>query len=109
MSRQGQSSNNRHTILLIQVGEHESSRTYGDFDTISAAIDAIIKMFEDRLKKLNPTAIDISYDISDLFNYMDDLLDICALIFDNNIGAYIPEDRESIKQRTFNYLRNQSG
>mmetsp|Transcript_5159 Transcript_5159/g.7147 ORF Transcript_5159/g.7147 Transcript_5159/m.7147 type:complete len:113 (+) Transcript_5159:102-440(+) len=101
--------NARHTILLVQPNDRKDSRTFHDFDAIAHACDGIVKMFEDHLKFMFPNQPNIQYDISDLFKYMDDLWELSGLIFDNQIGAYIPEDRESLKQRVFNYLRNQSG
>jgi hypothetical protein len=51
-----------------------------DFETIAAALDAVVKMYEHKLKQLNPQVTNITYDISDLYNYLDTLADIVALV-----------------------------
>jgi hypothetical protein len=40
---------------------------------------AVVRMYEAKLKELNPTVKNITYDITDLFRYMDSLGDISAL------------------------------
>ena len=51
-----------------------------DFPSVSDALDAVVKMYEHKLKELNPTIQNITYDISDLYNFLDSLRDICALV-----------------------------
>jgi hypothetical protein len=51
-----------------------------DFPSVGAAMDAVVKMYEHKLKELNPSVANITYDISDLYNFLDSLHDICALV-----------------------------
>ncbi|KAJ3087015.1 hypothetical protein HK102_011979, partial [Quaeritorhiza haematococci] len=69
-----------HTILLVQRTTDKSTRTYADFETVSLAIEEVIRTYEDRLKELNPYARKISYDVSDLHKYIDSLTDVAALV-----------------------------
>ncbi|WOK99977.1 hypothetical protein Cni_G08689 [Canna indica] len=96
---------NRHTIILMQTSQNRSSRTFMDFDSISHAMDGICGLYERKLKELNPTIRNITYDISDLYNFIDGLADLSALIFDHSIQAYLPYDRQWIKQRVFQHLK----
>jgi hypothetical protein len=43
---------------------------------------AIVKLYEHKLKELNPEIEHIQYDINDLYNYIDSLHDICGLMYD---------------------------
>lgn len=43
-------------------------------------MDAIVKMYEHKLKDLNPNAQNITYDINHLYAFLDSLHDICALV-----------------------------
>jgi hypothetical protein len=70
----------KHTIILIQHANTFQSRTYIDFPSVGAAMDALVKMYEHKLKELNPAVGHITYDISDLFNYLDSLFDVCGLV-----------------------------
>ena len=45
-----------------------------------AARAGVIKTYEGRLRELNPGVTNISYDISDLFAYIDSLPDLAALV-----------------------------
>lgn len=47
---------------------------------MNAAMDALVKMYEHKLKELNPTVQNITYDVSDLYNFMDNMHDLCALV-----------------------------
>lgn len=40
-----------------------------------------MKMYELRLRELNPTLTDITYDVSNLFAYIDSLADLSALVY----------------------------
>jgi len=52
-----------------------------DFPAVNQALDAIVKMYEHKLKELNPSVRNITYDISDLNNFLDSLQDVCALVW----------------------------
>ena len=70
----------KHTIILIQYSASFQSRSYMDFPTVNAAIDAVIKMYEHKLKELNPSVGQITYDITDLYNFLNSLNDVNALV-----------------------------
>ncbi|KAJ0984271.1 hypothetical protein J5N97_002627 [Dioscorea zingiberensis] len=96
---------NRHTIILMQTSQYKATRTFMDFDSISQAMDGICGLYERKLKELNPTIRNITYDIADLYNFIDGLADLSALIYDHSIQAYLPYDRQWIKERTFKHLK----
>merc|ERR1711935_1099857 len=95
----------RHTILLVQYSSNPSTRSYQDYDTVTAAMDGVCKMYEKKLQQLNPTVKQISYDIADLFRYLDSVNDICALVFDPATNQYSPHNKEWVKDRVFNVLK----
>jgi hypothetical protein len=66
-------------------------------------------MYEHKLKELNPSVQNITYDISDLYTYLDNLHDICSLVLDPATNKYDPKDRTWIKQKVFQHLRSQAG
>jgi hypothetical protein len=39
-----------------------------------------VKLYEERLRQLNPHVRDITYDITELFAYLDSLTDISCLV-----------------------------
>ena len=100
---------NRHTVLLLQYNASISSRTYLDYDSLGGAMDGICAVYEKELKSLNPHVRNITYDVSDLYTYLEQLSDISCLVFHPPINAYLPRNREWIKKQIFSHLRGQAG
>jgi hypothetical protein len=65
----------------------------------------LCSLFEEKLKKENRGARNITYDIKDLFAYIDGLHDIGVLTFEAKIGGYVPHDREWVKSRLYKHLQ----
>ena len=65
-------------------------------------------MYEHKLKELNPTIQQITYDVTDLYKYIDNLHDICGLVFDPATNKYEPQDRTWIKNKIFQHLRSKA-
>ena len=65
-------------------------------------------MYEHKLKELNPSVQHITYDISDLYKYLDSLTDVCGLVFDPASNKYEPKDRSWLKQKIFAHLKDQA-
>ncbi|XP_010519634.1 PREDICTED: enhancer of rudimentary homolog isoform X2 [Tarenaya hassleriana] len=72
--------NSRHTIILMQTSPSRATRTFMDYESISQAMD-------------------------DLYNFIDGLADMSALVYDHSRQAYLPYDRQWIKQKTFHHLK----
>ncbi|KAK6276855.1 hypothetical protein POUND7_017178, partial [Theobroma cacao] len=72
---------NRHTIVLMQTSQNRAPRTFVDYDSISQAMDIIRELYERKLKKLNPATQNITYDIGVLYNFIDGLADMIALLY----------------------------
>jgi len=101
--------NNQHTLILVQYTPAYETRGYMDFPSLGAAMDALVKMYETKLKELNPSIKHITYDISDLLKFLDSLTDLVALVCDNSVGKYEPHDRSWVKERIVGHLRGQAG
>jgi len=95
-----------HTIVLMQPG-NKTSRTFMDYENVSEAMDGICGVFERELKRLNPNLANITYDIQDLYNYIDRMPDMIALVLDPKTNTYRPHNKEWIKERCFDSLQRQ--
>jgi len=69
-----------HIIILVQTADDSNSRTYLDFAAPAQAWDAITRMYEERLKVITPGVKSLSYDVHDLFRWLDNLADISCLV-----------------------------
>lgn len=67
-------------------------------------MSGLVKMYEARLQQVNPQAPKITYDISDLFKYLDSMADISMLILEPSAGLYAPYPREEVKKQLYEYL-----
>jgi len=69
----------------------------------------ICGLFERKLKELNPNMKNISYEVSDLYKYIESYPDLCALVLDPQLNAYVPYAKDWIKKRIFTHLKKQAG
>lgn len=97
----------KHTIVLLQPGG-KPTRTFHDYETVSHAMNGIIQIFEKQLKELNPTMRNITYDINDLYAYIDSMPDLSCLVFDHGTSQYQPYTKEWIKKRVYQLLKKQA-
>ena len=60
-----------HTILLVQPGIKPETRTYSDYESVNECMEGVCKIYEEHLKRTNPNLPSITYDISQLFDFVD--------------------------------------
>ena len=60
-----------HTILLVQPGQKPETRTYSDYESVNECMEGVCKIYEEHLKRQNPNIPSITYDISQLFDFID--------------------------------------
>lgn len=60
-----------HTILLVQPGARPETRTYSDYESVNECMEGVCKIYEEHLKRRNPNTPTITYDISQLFDFLD--------------------------------------
>ena len=60
-----------HTILLVQPGIKPETRTYSDYESVNECMEGVCKIYEEHLKRTNPNIPSITYDISQLFDFID--------------------------------------
>ncbi|KAL0074822.1 enhancer of rudimentary-domain-containing protein [Phycomyces blakesleeanus] len=96
-----------HTILLVQP-TNGANRTYSDFETIAATLDHVASLFEQKLQRENPRSGQIQYRAEDLFRFIDSYKEFVALVFDQTTQAYLPRDKEWIKDRLLAHFSQQN-
>ena len=93
--------------LLMNVLMVKSRKLCNCF-CISFLFKGVCKIFEEHLKKRHPTSPSITYDISELFEFIDQLPDLSCLILQKQTGQYKPHNKQWIKQEIFQLLRKQA-
>ena len=97
--------NRSHTILLLQFLPDETSKTFIDYDDIGRCVDGVCQLYEQRLRLQNTEKREVTYDVHQLFLYLDSLKDLGALVYNVNIKAYEPKSRDWIKQQVYCQLK----
>ncbi|XP_011421062.1 enhancer of rudimentary homolog [Crassostrea angulata] len=98
-----------HTILLVQPNPRPDTRTYSDYESLNECLEGICKIYEEHLKRQNPDCPSITYDISQLFDFVDQLTDLSCLVYQKNQGSYAPHNKDWLKEKIYIMLRKQAG
>jgi len=98
-----------HTILLVQPTRKPEGRTYSDYESVNDCMEGVCKIYEEHLKRLNPSSPQITYDISQLFDFIDELADLSCLVYQKNSQTYLPYNKDWVKEKIYILLRNQAG
>merc|ERR1712002_273633 len=98
-----------HTILLVQPTKKPEGRTYSDYESVNECMEGVCKIYEEHLKRMNPNSPSITYDISQLFDFINDLADLCCLVFQSSTQTYAPYNKDWIKEKIYILLRKQAG
>jgi hypothetical protein len=86
------------------------TRTYLDFDTISDALDGLVQIFEQSLRR---TAVaqgkildeHLSYELPELLAFLDNLAELTCMVFNDVQKIYLPHGRDWIKSRLYISLK----
>ncbi|KAM7319993.1 hypothetical protein ACRRTK_020436 [Alexandromys fortis] len=70
-----------HTILPLQPTKRLEGRTYADYESRNEGMEGVGKMYEEHLKRMNPNSRSITYNISQLFDFIDDMADLSCLVY----------------------------
>merc|ERR1712113_687581 len=96
-------------ICLTKYNAKASSKHWEDFDSVETCIDGICQMFERHLKRANSGKQQITYDVQDLFDYIDALPDLSILVQNEKHHVYEPKGKQWIKENLFKQLKEQAG
>eukprot|EP00919_Chromeraceae_sp_WS-2016_P000392 GHVR01001012.1.p1 GENE.GHVR01001012.1~~GHVR01001012.1.p1 ORF type:complete len:108 (+),score=11.92 GHVR01001012.1:17-340(+) len=97
-----------HTIVLVQFGNTVQSRSYLDYESLGEAFDGICQLYEQGLKGVNPQIRNVTYDLNQLFEYLDNMYDLSLLEYHPQLNAYLPHGKDWIKKQLFNHIKAQA-
>ncbi|KAK2101196.1 hypothetical protein P7K49_022544 [Saguinus oedipus] len=90
-----------HTILLVQPAKRPEGRPYADYESVNECMEGVCKMYKEHLKRMNPNSPSITYDISQLFDIIDDLADLSCLVYRADTQTYQPYNKDWIKEKIY--------
>mmetsp|Transcript_43788 Transcript_43788/g.115064 ORF Transcript_43788/g.115064 Transcript_43788/m.115064 type:complete len:184 (+) Transcript_43788:30-581(+) len=98
-----------HTLLLTQTTAAGGSRTWADYPSMPAALDAFIGRYEAELRKLNPGSAKLTYSVADLNTYIDSLFDVSLMVSDPATKQYAPKGKAFLKGQLMQKLTSAAG
>lgn len=78
------------------------------FPLLTLPAAGICALYEDQLKRANPHQPSITYEINQLFEWMDTLADISCLVYQKPTNTYAPYSMQWIKEKVYALLRTQA-
>ena len=93
-----------HTILLVQPGVKPETRTYSDYESVNECMEGVCKLYEEHLKKTNPTLPSITYDISQLFDFIDQVYRALINLYINKVESNESEISRDHNVMFFNFV-----
>ncbi|XP_059121077.1 enhancer of rudimentary homolog [Peromyscus eremicus] len=88
-----------HTIFLVQPTKRPEGRTYADYESVSECMEGVCKMYEEHLKRMNPNSPSVTYNISQLFHFINDVADLSCLVYRADTQTYQPYNKDWIKEK----------
>ncbi|EDW75796.1 uncharacterized protein Dwil_GK15131 [Drosophila willistoni] len=95
-----------HTILLVKLTPANRSRSYSKYESVNMCLEGVCKLYGEHLKIENPHSSTVSYELRELFDYIDSLEDICCMVYQKASGTYAPYGRDWIKEKIMVLMRN---
>ncbi|UYV81157.1 ERH [Cordylochernes scorpioides] len=92
-----------HTILLVEPGKPDI-RSYSE--SVNECMEGVYHIYEEHLKRQNPNTPSITYDISQLFDFINQLTDLSCLVYQKSTNTYAPYNW--IKEKIYILLRRQA-
>ena len=87
-----------HAILLVQPTKRPEGRTYADYESVNECMEGVCKMYEVHLNRMNPNSPSITYDISQLSDFTNDLADLSCVVYRADTQTYQPYNKDWIKE-----------
>ncbi|XP_040829979.1 enhancer of rudimentary homolog [Ochotona curzoniae] len=97
-----------HTVLLVQPTKRPEGRTYVDYESVNESMEGVCKTYEEHLKRMNLNSPSITYDISQLFDFIDDLADLSCFVYLTDTQTHQLYNKDWIKEKLSVLLRRPS-
>ena len=96
------------TLLLLQPDRrHPDARTYQFYGSVTKCVEGVCKIYEEHLKRKYPDRSSITYDLSELFEFLDNFYELNCLVFQRETETFAPYTKEWIKEKITNYFKKQ--
>ena len=91
---------------LAGTAYQEARRQNLRYESVNERMEGVCKMYE-HLKKMNPDSPSITYDISQLSDFTNDLADLSCVVYRADTQTYQPYSKHWIKDKIYVLLHHQ--
>lgn len=95
---------NGHTILFLQATD-SVSRVFSEYKDVDACWYGMCEMFEETYKR-KASVSEVSYDINDVVEYFKIFTEILLMVYDEDLGHYMPHESDWIWKKLEEYGAN---
>merc|ERR1712039_294342 len=92
-------------LMLIQPTKRPEGRNYTDHESSADCFENICQIYEQHLRRINPTDVPISYDMNHLCDFIDELYDVCVMTYEEQTQSYHPRSKDWLKKALFDFKR----
>ena len=83
---------------LAGTAYQEARRQNLRYESVNERMEGVCKMYEEHLKRMNPNSPSITYDISQLSDFTNDLADLSCVVYRADTQTYQPYNKDWIKE-----------
>lgn len=94
-------------FVYLLIKPSHSHSLYLTFDSVPKLMNGLCNRFEQRLSDLNPQRAQLTYDLRDLYNWLDTMIEINVFTPDGDCGGYHLCDLAWIKSQLGKHLISQ--
>lgn len=94
-------------MLLVQFSAKLESRTFVEYNSLRAALNGICQLYEQALKESEPGVRKISYNMNDLFMYLDKMHKIILFLYHPPTRTYKVHDKIWLKDKLVKHVQGQ--
>lgn len=92
-------------LMLIQPTKRPEGRNYTDYESSADCFNSLCQIYEQYLRRQNPSDTAISYDMQHLLDFVDELFDICVMTYDLTTQSYHPRSKKWLKKALVDFKR----
>ena len=73
---------------------YNAVQTYSGYETINECMEGVCKIYEDHSKRTSPNIPSITYNVSQLCDFINQLADLSCLVYQKSTNTYAPYNKD---------------
>jgi hypothetical protein len=94
-------------LMLVQSKSDTDEGRYKSFGSLEEGFDFVVRIFEDRLRAQFAGKENFSYELIELYEFLDSLQEIACLVRSEETNSYVSHDLNWVKGKLYSHLTQQ--